>query len=49
MEDRDDGHRVLDLGSLDHANERGVELFTSISKRTLAAISDLNSAELLPE
>jgi aminoglycoside/choline kinase family phosphotransferase len=42
-------YSVIALGSLDHANERGVELFTTISKRTLAAITDLNSAELLPE
>ena len=42
-------YSVIALGSLDMANERGVELFTTISKRTLAAISDLNSAELLPE
>lgn len=41
-------YSVIALGSLDHANERGVELFTTISKRTLAAISDLKSAELLP-
>ncbi len=43
------GYSVIALGSLDHANERGVELFTTISKRTLAAITDLKSAELLPE
>jgi len=43
------GYSVIALGSLDHANERGVELFTAISKRTFAAITDLNSAELLPE
>lgn len=42
-------YSVISLGSLDHANERGVELFTTISKRTLAAITDLKSAELLPE
>jgi hypothetical protein len=42
-------YSVIALGSLDHANERGVELFTTISKRTFAAITDLNSAELLPE
>ena len=42
-------YSVIALGSLDHANARGVELFTMISKRTLAAITDLNSAELLPE
>ncbi len=43
------GYSVIALGSLDHANERGVELFTTISKRTFAAITDLKSAELLPE
>ena len=42
-------YSVIALGSLDHANERGVKLFTTISKRTFAAITDLNSAELLPE
>jgi len=42
-------YSVIALGSLDHANQRGVELFTTISKRTLAAITDLKSAELLPE
>jgi len=42
------GYSVIALGSLDHANERGVELFTTISKRTFAAIIDLKSAELLP-
>ena len=42
------GYSVIALGSLDHANERGVELFTTISKRTFAAITDLKSAELLP-
>ena len=42
-------YSVIALGSLDHANERGVELFTTISKRTLAAITDRNSSELLPE
>ena len=40
---------VIVLGSLDLANERAVELFTTISKRTFAAITDLKSAELLPE
>jgi hypothetical protein len=42
-------YSVIALGSLDHANQRGVDLFTQISKRTLAAITDLKSAELLPE
>ena len=41
-------YSVIALGSLDHANERGVELFTKISQRTLAVISDLKSYELLP-
>lgn len=41
-------YSVIALGSLDHTNQRGVELFTTISKRTFAAITDLNSAELLP-
>jgi hypothetical protein len=41
-------YSVIALGSLDHANQRGVDLFTTISKRTFAAITDLNSAELLP-
>jgi hypothetical protein len=42
-------YSVIALGSLDHANQRGVDLFTTISKRTIAAITDLKSAELLPE
>jgi len=42
-------YSVTALGSLDLANERGAELFTTVSKRTLAAITDLKSAELLPE
>jgi thiamine kinase-like enzyme len=41
-------YSVIALGSLDHANQRGVDLFTMISKRTFAAITDLKSAELLP-
>lgn len=40
-------YSVIALGSLDHANQRGVDLFTRISQRTLAAITDLNSAELM--
>jgi len=35
------------MGSIDMANVRGVELFTTILKRTLAAIEDLNAGELL--
>jgi hypothetical protein len=41
-------YSVIGIGSLDLANERGVELFTKISQRTLAAITDLKSYELLP-
>ena len=39
---------VIPLGSLHLGNDRGVQLFTTISKRTLAAITDLKSADLLP-
>ena len=40
-------YSVLGIGTLDLANPRGVELFTKISRRTLAAISDLKAYELL--
>jgi hypothetical protein len=38
---------VIGMGSLDLANERGVELFTTILNRTVSAIEDLNSTELI--
>ncbi len=41
-------YTVIGIGSLDLANERGVELFTTIATRTMAAISDQNAGELLP-
>jgi aminoglycoside/choline kinase family phosphotransferase len=41
-------YSVIAMGSLDLANERGVALFTTILKRTLAAITDLDAGELLP-
>ena len=41
-------YSVISMGSIDMANERGVELFTTILKRTLAAITDLKAYELLP-
>src|SRR3990170_8539719 len=41
-------YSVIAGGSLDMTNERGVELFTTILKRTLAAITDLNAGDLLP-
>jgi hypothetical protein len=40
---------VIGIGTLDLANERGVRLFTEILQRTLSAIEDLKSYELLPE
>jgi len=40
-------YSVISLGSIDLANERGVDLFTTILKRTLAAITDLKAYELL--
>ena len=42
-------YAVIGIGSLDLANERGVELFEMIAQRTLTAIDDLNAGELLPE
>jgi hypothetical protein len=41
-------YSVIGIGGIDMANERGVDLFTKISRRTLAAIDDLKSYELLP-
>jgi aminoglycoside/choline kinase family phosphotransferase len=41
-------YSVIALGSLDMANQRGVDLFTMIATRTMNAISDLKSGELLP-
>jgi aminoglycoside/choline kinase family phosphotransferase len=41
-------YSVIGIGSLDLANERGVELFDKICTGTLTAIRDLESAELLP-
>jgi hypothetical protein len=40
-------YSVIAIGSLDMANARGVELFTTISSRTLAAVDDLKAYELL--
>ncbi len=42
-------YSVIEIGSLDTANERGVELFTAIMERAVSAIADLNAAELLPK
>jgi hypothetical protein len=41
-------YAVIILGSLDTSNERGLALFTDILERFVAAIIDLNAAELLP-
>ncbi len=41
-------YSVLEIGNMDTANERGVELFDTIMKRAASAISDLNAGELLP-
>jgi hypothetical protein len=38
---------VIGMGSLDLANERGVTLFTEIMQRTVTAIEDLKSYELI--
>jgi hypothetical protein len=40
-------YAVIAIGSLDMANERGVELFDTIAMRTLTAIDDLNAHEFL--
>jgi len=40
-------YAVIGIGSLDLANERGVELFTTIAQRTFAAIEDLKAYELI--
>ena len=40
-------YAVIGIGSLDLANERGVELFTAIANRTFAAIDDLKAYELI--
>jgi hypothetical protein len=40
-------YAVIAIGSLDLANERGVELFTTVAGRTFAAIDDLKSYELM--
>jgi thiamine kinase-like enzyme len=42
-------YSVLEIGSLDTANERGLELFTAIMERALSAVADLNADELLPQ
>ncbi len=41
-------YSVIALGQLDMANERGVELFSTIFKRTAAALEDLDAGEFLP-
>ena len=41
-------YAVIILGSLDTANERGLALFTDVLDRFVAAMVDLNAAELLP-
>ena len=42
-------YSVIAIGSLDLANERGQALFTNNLTRNIAAISDLNAGELLPD
>ena len=42
-------HSVLEIGSLDTANERGLELFTAIMERALSAVADLNAGDLLTQ
>ncbi|MDP9237779.1 MAG: ecdysteroid 22-kinase family protein [Chloroflexota bacterium] len=41
------GYSVIGAGALDLANERGMDLFTKITQRTIAAIEDLKAYELL--
>jgi aminoglycoside/choline kinase family phosphotransferase len=41
-------YAVIAIGSLDMANERGVQLFDMIAGRTMAAISDLKAGDFLP-
>jgi len=41
-------YAVIAIGSLDMANERGVELFTMIMNRTMAAIEDLKAYDTIP-
>jgi hypothetical protein len=40
-------YAVIAIGSLDMANQRGVELFTTILNRTASAIEDLNADEFI--
>ena len=40
-------YSVIGAGGLDLANERGMDLFTKIAQRTIAAIDDLKAYELL--
>ena len=42
-------YAVIILGSLDVTNERGLALFTANLERNVAALADLNAAELLPD
>jgi aminoglycoside phosphotransferase (APT) family kinase protein len=42
-------YAVIALGALDMANDRGLQLFTTILKRTAAAIGDLDAGQLLPD
>jgi len=41
-------YTVIALGTLDVANERGLAVFTANIERNIAAMTDLNAAELLP-
>ncbi|MEX0785478.1 MAG: phosphotransferase [Dehalococcoidia bacterium] len=41
-------YAVIVLGTLDVANERGLALFTQNLERNVAALTELNAAELLP-
>lgn len=42
-------YAVIDIGSLDVTDERGVELFDAIMERAISATRDLNAGELLPD
>ena len=42
-------YAVIALGTLDLANERGLAVFTAGLERNVAALTDLNAGELLPD
>lgn len=42
-------YSVIEIGNLDTANERGVQLFSTIMERAISAIGDLNAGELMQD